>query len=516
MKKRYGAVLALGIYVMILCVLTAAEKTAEGSGICSFADALWYSLVTVTTVGYGDLYPVTMVGKGIGVFFLLLSVGFLALLIGAVLSLLTGRILPGLCLSVNRKKRWLIFSCKNEQSEALAKALMREYPDSLLIFCRTAENKPTDGCVCWPQGPDDVLRQRGAQDAPRWVFLMADDELQNCEEAYALSDSTAKLYCCAQERRDLPQVSFFNPYDCCARQFWQEHPLGLREKCVLLVGDGRYAQALLSRAVVVNCMAPVHTAQYHLFGDWAAYRLNHYALAQALAIDCETEGKDAIFYHAQPWNADAALLERADRIIFCYDDENENIRCAQTLARCFTHEGKAFVRTSRQAAEGRRFGEAHRLYTTELVMKSGLDHLARQMHERYRSGAKKPTPEWAQLTPFLRESNRAAADHIPTKIRLLLQEDGKPDRQACVRAAQRYRQGDAQLCELCRKNEHERWLRFYGLYNWRYDPVRDDAKRRHPCITAYEQLSEQEQAKDDYAWMQLEQLAEDAKIQEQV
>lgn len=516
MKKRYGAALAFGVYILILCVLTASERAADGSGIRSFADALWYSLVTVTTVGYGDLYPVTTIGKGIGVFFLLLSVGFLALLIGAVLSLLTGRVLPGLRLFARRKKRWLIFSQRNERSEALAQQLMREYPDSLPIFCGLEKEERLGKAVCWSQGAEDVLRQKGAQSAERWVFLMADDELQNCEEAYALSGSMAKVYCCAQERGDLPQVSFFNPYDCCARQFWQEHPLGLGEECVLLVGDGRYAQAMLSHAVVVNCMVPLHTAQYHLFGDWGAYRLNHHGLSQALAIDGEEEGKDALLFHAQPWNADAALLERADRIIFCQDDEDENIRCAQTLARCFPHGAKVFVRSSRRAAEGIRFGEAARLYTPELVMKAGLDRLARQMHERYRSGAKKPVAAWEALDPFLRESNRAAADHIPTKIRLLLQEDGTPDAGACERAARRCREGGAQLREICRRNEHERWLRFYSLYNWRYDPVRDDAGRRHPCVAAYAQLSEQERAKDDYAWMQLEQLAKDAKIQEQV
>lgn len=50
----------------------------------NFGDALWWSAVTITTVGYGDYAPVTVEGRIVAVFLMLISLG----LVGAVTALL--------------------------------------------------------------------------------------------------------------------------------------------------------------------------------------------------------------------------------------------------------------------------------------------------------------------------------------------------------------------------------------------------------------------------------------------
>ena len=78
MKKRRQILIAgvLAAYVLLLCLLVAVESAAPeeaGATITTLGQAIWYSLVTMTTVGYGDAAPVTGPGRLIGVLFLLLS-----------------------------------------------------------------------------------------------------------------------------------------------------------------------------------------------------------------------------------------------------------------------------------------------------------------------------------------------------------------------------------------------------------------------------------------------------------
>lgn len=54
------------LYVIALTALQV-ERGAPGASIQSFGDAVWWSLVTITTVGYGDTYPVTVAGRWLAV-----------------------------------------------------------------------------------------------------------------------------------------------------------------------------------------------------------------------------------------------------------------------------------------------------------------------------------------------------------------------------------------------------------------------------------------------------------------
>lgn len=57
---------------------TLAEDVGDGRRINSFFDALWWSAATITTVGYGDIYPVTAAGRVIAVFTMIVGISTLA------------------------------------------------------------------------------------------------------------------------------------------------------------------------------------------------------------------------------------------------------------------------------------------------------------------------------------------------------------------------------------------------------------------------------------------------------
>lgn len=53
------------------------ERTARGSNIKTFGDALWWAATTVTTVGYGDRYPTTGQGRLIAVGLMVVGIALL-------------------------------------------------------------------------------------------------------------------------------------------------------------------------------------------------------------------------------------------------------------------------------------------------------------------------------------------------------------------------------------------------------------------------------------------------------
>ena len=83
---KYG--IAFLIYLLVVGFIYYAEHDHKDSNITTLPEAFWYSVVTLTTVGYGDFYPVTPWGKTVGLLFLLGSVG----VIGYLISQLTGQV----------------------------------------------------------------------------------------------------------------------------------------------------------------------------------------------------------------------------------------------------------------------------------------------------------------------------------------------------------------------------------------------------------------------------------------
>ncbi|MEM7103638.1 MAG: potassium channel family protein [Bacteroidota bacterium] len=83
-KAYWFIIIVALIYLTLVISMFLVERNAEGSNINTIGDAFWYSLVTMTTVGYGDKYPQSGLGKVVGLFFLLGSLSIFGVLVGAI------------------------------------------------------------------------------------------------------------------------------------------------------------------------------------------------------------------------------------------------------------------------------------------------------------------------------------------------------------------------------------------------------------------------------------------------
>jgi voltage-gated potassium channel len=81
---------ALVVFVASLAVLDA-ERDAGGN-IDDFGDAVWWSMTTISTIGYGDLYPVTGTGRLVAVGLMLAGIALLGIVTASVATWLIERV----------------------------------------------------------------------------------------------------------------------------------------------------------------------------------------------------------------------------------------------------------------------------------------------------------------------------------------------------------------------------------------------------------------------------------------
>ena len=74
-----------------LAILDADRRTAD-SNITTFGDALWWSATTVTTVGYGDRFPVTSEGRLIAVALMIVGISLIGVITASVAAWFVSRV----------------------------------------------------------------------------------------------------------------------------------------------------------------------------------------------------------------------------------------------------------------------------------------------------------------------------------------------------------------------------------------------------------------------------------------
>lgn len=510
-RKIIGGVAVVAFYGAAMLALTYAEASAADASIHTVWDALWYSVVTLTTVGYGDMYPVTPLGRLIGVAVVIGSLGLLSAIISGMIALMTGYMMPVRKLRSKKNLIWNIFTEDGRDARAMAESLS-ENEQGVTIFLKKGQDAKilcqedafwVNEDIAW------ILKQKREKSDCR-LFCFGEDGWSNAAEGSRLAAKyDLPVYAMTQAKLDkAPEnLTLFDRMEGTARAYWQAYPACQCERNIVLVGCGSLGTALLERAILTN-VREGQKLTYTVIGDSREFQKLHPVICAK--ADSEVFA-DVLEFVPSLWEMDMEKLIQADRLIFCMDDPAENLAAVQKLGRQFALQAKVYIYGSDNtlAENATAFGMAKEVFEPEMVLQEKRSHLARKMNDLYRKSVNYPAPDWKELSEFYRQSNVAAADHLLMKCRTLLGEneamgilksEGEEALYASAYAAYVKNRGDAEKIEVFRKLEHDRWLRFYLIHNWEYSPVRSNANRKHPLIVPYQELEEVERRKDDSAW----------------
>jgi voltage-gated potassium channel len=83
---HYVVAVVIAIMFAAAGLEVAFEAHARGSNIHSYGDALWWAVVTVTSVGYGDKYPVTAAGRAVAVVLMITGIALFGVVTASIAS----------------------------------------------------------------------------------------------------------------------------------------------------------------------------------------------------------------------------------------------------------------------------------------------------------------------------------------------------------------------------------------------------------------------------------------------
>lgn len=122
------SLMGFSIMVFSTIVILQVENVPEAN-IKDADDALWWAITTVTTVGYGDKFPVTHAGRVVGAFLMITGVG----LLGAFMAYFASIFMKGEFKEEKRLERKVLHEIRalKKQIDKLEDALRKNNPDKL-------------------------------------------------------------------------------------------------------------------------------------------------------------------------------------------------------------------------------------------------------------------------------------------------------------------------------------------------------------------------------------------------
>jgi len=522
------------------------EIHADKTMVHNYGDCLWWAIVTITTIGYGDVYPVTLGGRLIAVFLMFTGISALSVLTAAIAASFVK----------NDQLQWLrirtlhnhvILCGLGDKGLLLAKAF-RERGQAVVIIEKNEANELIEvgrelgAFVVIGDATEPEMLTRARIGEAKYLIAVCGDDGANAGIAAHARDLAGQrkggsLTCSIHivdpelwyllRKWEIATVSafrlqFFNVFDIGGRAMLNAYPPFemtsgemLTAPHILVVGSRKLAQNVVVHTTRLWRDSP-HASHLRLRvsivdKDTAMLKESIYLRHPGLEKVCDIETytvdvKSPEFHHgAFLYDAHKHFLITAAYI--CLDEDTEGLSAALALLhRARQHRIPIVVRMNQDAGLAtllhgaqdttRSFTSLHafalleKACQPELVLGGTNEALARAIHERYRedklkAGEDKNNPSlvpWNKLSEETKESNRNEADHIGMKLQAI----GCDIAPLTEWDEERFTFSQEEIDKLARM-EHERWLAERRAQGWTYGP-RDPAKKTNPNLLEWDQL----------------------------
>ncbi|AQQ52462.1 ion channel [Planococcus lenghuensis] len=187
--------------IILIALSTLMMPVIEPETFTDYADSLWFTMTTVLTVGYGDLYPITLEGRLFTVIFLyIIGIGLFASFVGKGIESLT--------VHKRREERGeimfkgqghiVIIDWSYKAENAIEEILKKDKRIEIVVIDRLEKAKEINARIHYVRGNathGDILRKANIQQA-KAVLIFSDDRIED----QMLTDGKSLLIATAVER----------------------------------------------------------------------------------------------------------------------------------------------------------------------------------------------------------------------------------------------------------------------------------------------------------------------------
>ncbi len=176
----------------------------------SLKDAFWWSIVTITTVGYGDMVPATTGGRVVAVCLMVLGIGFLGMFTANLASILVeGKIMKEKGMEKIKARKHFILCGWNYKTKEIIEELKSDkcMANSSLVLVANIPEKPlNDKEILFVKGEvdADTMEHANLKDAST-VIITSDESVEShtrdakvIMDTLTIRDISSSVYICAE------------------------------------------------------------------------------------------------------------------------------------------------------------------------------------------------------------------------------------------------------------------------------------------------------------------------------